>query len=537
MKKLFIALVLGLLLVAALATVASADNGPHGGFTATTDACASCHRIHTAQSGANNLLRVPTTELCLSCHSGTFGASTNVHDGVYTTSFGNMTEGTNLAPLMGGGFTNALMSTNTSGVASTSVTSSHTVDSVGTVWGSGSPTGTGSPAGGNYGQTGFTLECTSCHDPHGNAGYANTTPTTLPAGPAVTIAGGLTNACDPTKTNTNPCTVKVASYRLLRWQPQGSNGFSAPATTSNWSGGAFPTNGATNGWTVPDTNPGNGSEWYSLTVASTTAFAGGPDDYMPGNDGGNVYTNATKDYRPALMSMGFFCAQCHDRYFNNGKLRNNGSGEATKRNGTSDQSARCGRPSDATLHTVAGVNQWGWILDGQTSLNAAALDTAPGTTYSTQSGRYDPVSVTNPVHPLYPNDCTAIYNVKPTTGATGAKADAFIGWADTRKADDIFMYRHNSGDVRGSNDGAWNQSATAFTSVGKTCLTCHVAHGTAASAMTATLVADPINDPDNDGNSLAGDSVLLRMDGRTICLRCHASSVNYVNSVGTATWP
>ena len=87
MKKLLIALVIGLLLVAALATVASADNGPHGGFTSTTDACAGCHRAHSAKSGANTLLVMSSVDaLCLSCHGGaSTNAYTNVENGYYRT--------------------------------------------------------------------------------------------------------------------------------------------------------------------------------------------------------------------------------------------------------------------------------------------------------------------------------------------------------------------------------------------------------------------------------------------------------------------
>ena len=111
MKKLMLALLLGGLLVLALVTVASADNGPHGGFTATTDACAGCHRAHTAQFGSNALLITDPEDLCMSCHSGGAGATTNVEDGVYT----GTTEGLTGNPLFGGGFANALMATAWSG--------------------------------------------------------------------------------------------------------------------------------------------------------------------------------------------------------------------------------------------------------------------------------------------------------------------------------------------------------------------------------------------------------------------------------------
>src|SRR5512139_3530393 len=82
MKKLMFALALGALLVLALVTTATADNGPHGGFTATTDACAGCHRVHSAQYGGNALLKTDPESLCMGCHDGS-GAATNVEDGVY----------------------------------------------------------------------------------------------------------------------------------------------------------------------------------------------------------------------------------------------------------------------------------------------------------------------------------------------------------------------------------------------------------------------------------------------------------------------
>ena len=176
MKKLLLALALGLLLVLALATVALADNGPHGGFTATTDACASCPRAPSAKVGSNSLLIMDQEALCLSCHDG-LGAGTNVEDGVYSQAGsdaftgvpGSHVEGTDGASLFGGGFTNALMATAWSGkvtfdptfnATSKATTSTHGVGADGTVWGSGL----------NNSANGSTLlECTSCHDPHGNA--------------------------------------------------------------------------------------------------------------------------------------------------------------------------------------------------------------------------------------------------------------------------------------------------------------------------------------------------------------------------------
>ena len=471
MKKLLFAVVFGLLLVTAISTIALADNGPHGGFQATTDACASCHRAHTAQYGSNALLVMQPDALCLSCHDGT-GAGTNVEDGVYTqagsdvyygTGASQKVEGTDGASLFGGGFTNALMATAWSGkvtadpafnATSRPSTSAHTYNgTAGTVWGSGAN---------NTVSALYALECVSCHDPHGTAGYTNAP--IAPALPGKTCIPALIPA-DPAAVPprpAQPCNVKVASYRLLRWQPSGSTGFTAPVTAVNWSGGAFPTNGTTTGWTVPDNFATLGTEWY--TIGTTAAFAVG--DYNAGN-ANNVYNlkNATAPeaatYIPAGVNTAFFCAQCHDRYFNNSRLRN-----------ATDLSVYCGSP-------VAG-----------TIVNGVTLTEYP----PTAGGQ----------HPVDPGRCEPIY-----TGAV------ITGWGDNGPSGDTsYMYRHASGDIRLSMDGT--NAAGAGTSVSRSCMACHTSHGTASQMTTFAANA-----------SLAADSALLRMDNRSLCLRCHAGDVNF----------
>ncbi len=153
------------------ATAARADNGPHGGYTATTDACAGCHRAHTG--GAARLLVSPVPGLCYTCHGSTAtGADTNVEDGVYVDRDGNtepFPEGFPNRGLKAGGFVNALMDTDwDSAAVSAPTTSHHTVDGTpGTMWGNGA-------IGSGAGQLNVSLTCTSCHDPHGSAGAGGT---------------------------------------------------------------------------------------------------------------------------------------------------------------------------------------------------------------------------------------------------------------------------------------------------------------------------------------------------------------------------
>lgn len=146
-----------------------ADNGPHGGYTATTDACAGCHRAHTAS--AAKLLVSDVPNLCYTCHGATgTGADTNVVDGIYTERDATVDgEGFVNGGLKAGGFVNATMDVRFDlSATSEPVTSKHTPDgsTLGTVWGNGA-------IGFGAGKVNFTLTCTNCHDPHGNASTTN----------------------------------------------------------------------------------------------------------------------------------------------------------------------------------------------------------------------------------------------------------------------------------------------------------------------------------------------------------------------------
>lgn len=151
--------------LATWATPASANAGPHGGYTLTTSACAGCHRAHTAQSEA--LVKTDSVyALCTSCHSGL--VSTDVVHGVLQGA--TNTDGVTPRKLNGGGFVQQ---------DAANVTSRHKVEGVpingtpfvGDVAAFGSQNGDGTPAADVGTGVVGKLECTSCHNPHGSTNY------------------------------------------------------------------------------------------------------------------------------------------------------------------------------------------------------------------------------------------------------------------------------------------------------------------------------------------------------------------------------
>jgi predicted CXXCH cytochrome family protein len=217
MRRLALLAVGGALWLFAAAIPALADGGPHiaalnnGSGGLTSDTCAGCHRAHTAQGAF--LLKEEGTALCTSCHgSAGTGATTNVADGVQyqlAAAGGPTLRGSVLGALRNGGFENARIGSDAAvavsylsgtsvrreaivpvaaaGVAVTSKHMSLTDETASTVWGNGPISAT--PNAG----TAFTLECTSCHNPHGNGNFRilNPMPSDGATGPLVEAAVGV----------------------------------------------------------------------------------------------------------------------------------------------------------------------------------------------------------------------------------------------------------------------------------------------------------------------------------------------------------
>lgn len=288
-------------------TAAFADNGPHVNglsiYTAennntanpVTDRCSGCHRAHTAQGPDITIDEQPA--LCYTCHgAGGAGASTDVQEGNAYTAGG--AEQAAAGALRGGGFDSAWIASGdfsntiypygtgfrtknkTIPVSSASApsTSSHLIGVSGTMWGN---TAEGA------GQTGVVLECTSCHDPHGNGNYRILKPIPDSSGavdPGVVIKDTLTSSKVYTLTD----------YWLGNSKADGSDG---NATTSG------PQLGVSGDQVFQGTTDGTGA-WVSQTggVPTTT-----------------LLPSVSKPLDGFIQNIANWCTTCHTSY-NTGTL-------------------------------------------------------------------------------------------------------------------------------------------------------------------------------------------------------------------------
>jgi predicted CXXCH cytochrome family protein len=191
-KKFALLLVLAatVLAIALVPSIALANMGPHGGYISNTEACAGCHRAHTAPSSVTwtdrqnftrsaLLLSSASTveEFCLACHdNASQGANTNVVDGVYE----GTVNGTPGAALLSGPFGRADTVGGVPGFYANGkmVTSTHIAS--GASWGAygggafgstSSVDATGNGLNPGFGNQVIVMDCGTCHDPHGSSNY------------------------------------------------------------------------------------------------------------------------------------------------------------------------------------------------------------------------------------------------------------------------------------------------------------------------------------------------------------------------------
>ncbi|MEW6574619.1 MAG: cytochrome c3 family protein [Bacillota bacterium] len=171
MSKMRLYLALAVALVTSLAFAAPAFAMTHGGFSATTDACAGCHVAHAAQ-GAKLLKDNTQTHFCFLCHGdGGTSAPYDIKDGI-TYSYSGSTK-TAVYPSTAGGFVHQWVDDGDNVLEADelkNLTSRHNV--WGFVYGdeSGDVQETSNiyywiPGSTNQ-FTGSGFVCTSCHDPH-----------------------------------------------------------------------------------------------------------------------------------------------------------------------------------------------------------------------------------------------------------------------------------------------------------------------------------------------------------------------------------
>jgi predicted CXXCH cytochrome family protein len=289
---------------------AFADGGPHvqnnnsgaGGLAAD---CAGCHRAHSAQT--DKLLISEGTALCVTCHgSAGTGAATNVADGVqYTLASRVGTTGTPvLGALRGGGFQYARIGSSTptrihytskshdffgkvpvlaDGAPVTSKHMSLDAEAAGMAWGNGPNDNiTVNPG------VSVTLECTSCHNPHGNGQYRILVPKPKPEG-----TGFIQASADALVTDAAlPPASDARNYTVI--QTMGGTGTLLQSQVAG---------------VVPSGPTSLAGDYWRRKVPWNVGTSGGYDYDAPNGIGGSSSTAGSFTYQ-----MNAWCITCHTRY-------------------------------------------------------------------------------------------------------------------------------------------------------------------------------------------------------------------------------
>ena len=331
---------------------ASADAGPHtstsakvaGDYNLTAvgaGRCAGCHRTHTAKGA--DLLKAAQPALCYTCHATGMGAATDVANGV---------DQFDQKALRGGGFNTAKISGGAASkhmeppttstrwnatlqnvpvlAAPVATTSRHEIDGTtsGTMWGNGAISATV-----NVGKASVTLECGSCHDPHGNGNYRILKP--VPVDAATTAVAAKAEVVgvpavldDPATTTVNeakpavvavPAVEAVAAFAVLPVVIPDA-GAKVYTTANYWNVGDAnvpKTATANSDGTFTDGYIANASQWCSTCHSRYLAKA--PDYKTDSGDGTFTYRHTSGRIDKAGVGRPN-CIQCHVSHGSNAAM-------------------------------------------------------------------------------------------------------------------------------------------------------------------------------------------------------------------------
>ena len=538
------------LLTAGVGTApAFADNGPHKSTTniMNEDRCAGCHRAHTAS--AAYLLTTNETALCQTCHGAASGGSAlDVVDGVAYSSDGTVGSprtGTQVGALRGGGFSYALLSSGTGVIArnqpgapggiqtgyvpaldpttaqgaTTQTTSQHNVGATGMIWGNGADITTAG--------TSVTLQCGSCHDPHGGANSGQATWRILKVSPTSAAGVMVAQVLSATATTTSITFTTTYAHTMLVGEtvsvagvaPTGFNvSGQITAVTSNTftvaakfttvptyvSGGIVTTTGALVGAVTGAV--GDGTNVVFATGSTSAMYVGEVVTIKGTQDGTTPTPVAVYDLTGAVTAIG------DATHFT----------VASAKTGTWVSGGYITTPNtaiaDGSNHSYTTTNYW--LQDDSNAPAQYATDAngnllngnSRGAIVATTASATKVTSVENSISRW----CTQCHTRLLAGSGSYQNALAAGGTSDS-----MYAFRHRSdanynGSMTGGNAKTMGESPN--------CLTCHVSHGSNASMQGSSDQAPnqfSLNVKNPDGSGTGNDSFLLRVDNRGTCQMCH----------------
>ncbi len=529
------------------AAPAFADNGPHVSTSGsmTVDRCAGCHRAHTATNAY--LLNQDETLLCESCHgtAGT-GASSDVIDGVgygMTAATGGARTATVLGALRGGGFENARIDSGNAvwqtpasttykivpaASSGSTSTSQHAIGSAGTMWGNGSVDGTNKTAGPSV-----TLECTSCHDPHGNGNYRILRPVA-----SATDANGVEKAAAypfPAAVSVNSVTFKELArpegrykfYYTVDVASAGTFKETQPVTFYGTTGGAdlivsgtiesisgttFVISGA-NSTAITGYTYNGTTKAYDVTGTPVAATGGKMYYANPAGLLASSFTATTATFTTAAVNglvagakvtlAGFaptgynaaFIVTAVGSFSNNGSTFQNSFTVATTLN-----------TAVTTLGSISGIPDAKASTDSHAVGGAATAKVYVTPNYwAADDHCYSGAANCIDTAQLASTKSAYIANVSQWCATCHTRLLAGSGAWGKNSGDKMFTFEHRS------NNGAEGSP---------NCIQCHVAHGSNAS-MEGDVNSSFSKDVGTEFGLATTNSFLLRVDNRGTCNMCH----------------